>query len=83
MHRNDDEPARTMVLVHRIVWKNVWKLKLGLKILQTDIDGFVQDVVMLQINAFKIVETTGVWEGKKEDSSTLLSYTKIFRKCCQ
>ena len=56
------------------------KSKLGLKILSTDIDGFVQEVVMPQINAFKIVETTGVWEGKKEDSFDIVVLHKDFQK---
>jgi hypothetical protein len=58
------------------------KAKLALtEILQTDIDDFVQKVaVMPEIYAFKIVETTGVWKGKKEDSFDIVVLDKDFQK---
>ncbi|CAB3996436.1 Hypothetical predicted protein [Paramuricea clavata] len=56
------------------------KSKQGSKILQTDIDVFVQNVVMKQIVAFKIVETTGVWKGQKEDSFDIVVLDKNFEK---
>lgn len=45
---------------------------------QNKIDKFVGEVVMPAINAFKIVETKGVWKGQSEDSFDLIVLSNQF-----